>query len=93
MVLSSLVVSSFCVVLVLNFFLRPEIVPSWRATARRPRKELLRSPRSMGGLTRGRVRPASGVEGSRQRDRPAPTAKPGLRVLNICNSTAGEFGS
>ena len=37
----------------------------------------------MGGLTRGRVRTASRVEGSRQRERPAPTAEPG------CKSNSG----
>ena len=45
------------------------------------KKRLLRSPRSMGGLARGRVRPDC-KEGSRKRNRAAVTTEgPALRVI------------
>ena len=58
-----------------------------RARPREGEKRLLRSPRPMGGLTRGRVRPAYGVEGSRKRDRVA--ASGGTRLES--NTGAGEI--
>mgnify|MGYP007031138414 CR=1 FL=1 len=54
---------------------------------KKARRELLRSPRLMGGLTRGRVRTGYGVEGSRKRERVA--ASGGTRLQS--NSAAGGF--
>ena len=55
------------------------------------KKRLLRSPRSMGGLARGRVRPDC-KEGSRKRNRVAATTEgPVSTVLNIYNTMREEI--
>ena len=55
------------------------------------KKRLLRSPRSMGGLARGRVRPDC-KEGSRKRNRVAATTEgPVYIVLTIYNTMTGEI--
>ena len=63
-----------------------------RATARR-REEM-----SLESSTYGRVSEGEGETWTAKRDPEKenalpPQAKPGLRVLIICNSTAGEIGS
>ena len=59
------------------------------------KKRLLRSPRSMGGLARGRVRPDC-KEGSRKRNRVAATTEgPALKVIQChgksCINWAGKM--
>jgi hypothetical protein len=72
---------------------RMKNAPPSRARPREGERRCLWSPGLMGGLAGGRVRSRNRRGIPKKRSRSRNTAVPGLTVLNICNSTAGEICS